>query len=273
MRHGAPTFDGLEVGLSVFVAVAAQLAFVALLSQSEPHAVRAEVSDDNSKPISVAITPVAVSDLPKLKLGGKVKPGALPDMWQKPRPVVRKTKEPDGSSPSTAADPDAAPVTDAGPMEAGATNDLDAELAAEAPDLDANVDIGPEPSAASSGSPDGVKDGTETDPLKAQAVNLYHAQLQAWFNARFHIRGKIPFDTLKALRAVVVINVTADRRVGGFSVTAPSGNPIFDTEVQTTLSSIQSSGAELPPPPPMYPDILGSSLGLGFSCTTKSNCE
>jgi hypothetical protein len=101
---------------------------------------------------------------------------------------------------------------------------------------------------------------------------MYRAQLAAWFAARFDIRGKVPFDKLKTLHATAVVSITGDRRVGSFSVTG-SGDATFDAEVRATLSRIQSSGAELPGPPPLYPDMLGKSLPVGFQCTVRSQCE
>jgi len=53
----------------------------------------------------------------------------------------------------------------------------------------------------------------------------------------------------------------------------PSGDATFDAEVQATLARIQSSGAELPAPPPMYPDMLGQSLPVGFQCSLQKFCE
>jgi hypothetical protein len=122
------------------------------------------------------------------------------------------------------------------------------------------------------GSEQGAANGTETDPLKARAADMYRAQLASWFASRFNIRGKLPFDTLKTLHASAVVTVT-DRHVVGFSVTRPSGDPTFDAEVQATLSRIQSGGAELPAPPPMYPDMLGASLPVGFQCNIQKFCE
>jgi hypothetical protein len=121
------------------------------------------------------------------------------------------------------------------------------------------------------GAPDGVKEGTETDPLKAHAVSLYKAQLEAWFKARFHIRGKIPFDTLKSLRATADVSITADRTVGGYTIARSSGDATFDTELRAALDS--TKGAEVPPPPPMYPDVLGETLHLSFDCKIRSQCE
>jgi outer membrane biosynthesis protein TonB len=275
--NGVRTFEGLEIGLACFVALAAQLAFGAVLSASEPSTVQADIGDENAKPMAVAITPIVDEEaLPILKLGGKKK-AALPDMWQKPKPVPLKTKDKEienAIQPSTQADPNAAPVLDAAVTEAG-QEPSDAEVVAknDQPELDANVDAGPDPSLTGEGSAAGSKDGTETDPLKAQAKDLYKAQLSSWFSSRFNIKGKIPFDVLKTLFAGATVTVTADRKVGGYTITKPSGNAVFDAELEKTLSGIQSSGAVLPPPPPMYPDILGSSVPLGFSCKVQKVCE
>ena len=271
-------FEGLEIGLACFVALAAQLAFGAMLSSSEPHTMQADISDDNAKPLAVAITPIVDEEvLPTLKLGGKKKKTALPDMWQKPKPVPLKTKAPEEENavqPSTKADVDAPSNPDAAVSEAG-QEPSDAEVVAKSdqPELDASVESGPDPNLTGEGSAAGSKDGTETDPLKAQAKDLYKAQLSAWFSSRFNIKGKVPFDVLKTLFASATVTVTADRKVGGYSITKPSGNATFDAELEKTLSGIQSSGAVLPPPPPMYPDILGSSVPLGFSCKVQKVCE
>ncbi len=128
-------------------------------------------------------------------------------------------------------------------------------------------------SAPSEGSEQGAANGTETDPLKGRAADMYRAQLASWFAAHFQIRGKVPFDRLKTLHASAVVTVTGDRKVGSFSVVKTSGDPEFDAEVTATLTRIQSAGTELPAPPPMYPELLGQSLPVGFQCTIQRNCE
>jgi hypothetical protein len=67
--------------------------------------------------------------------------------------------------------------------------------------------------------------------------------------------------------------VTADRKVGSFSIVKASGDSTFDGEVRATMAKIQASGTELPAPPPMYPDMLGESRQVGFQCTIRSKCE
>jgi hypothetical protein len=69
------------------------------------------------------------------------------------------------------------------------------------------------------------------------------------------------------------VTVTPDRKVGSFSVVKPSGDPTFDAEVEATLTHIQSSGAELPAPPPMYPEMLAKSQSFSFQCTVQKLCE
>src|SRR5262249_39105694 len=115
--------------------------------------------------------------------------------------------------------------------------------------------------------------GTETDPLRARAADMYRDQLAAWFSSRFQIAGKIPFDHLKTLSALVRVTVTEDRKVGSFSVLKPSGDSTFDAEVNATLTRIQSSGVELPAPPPMYPEMLGKAQTFKLHCSDRKRCE
>src|SRR5690606_35242661 len=106
----------------------------------------------------------------------------------------------------------------------------DAEIAKE---VDEKVDAGEvEPSAEGEGAADGVKEGTETDPLKARAVSLYRAKIAAWFSSRFHQPASIPCDVMGGLKASVSASVGGDRSVGGFTITGPSGNAAFDAKVR-----------------------------------------
>jgi hypothetical protein len=174
-------------------------------------------------------------------------------------PSTRAEKTPEAIPTANVLDAAVAPVVDAARPEA--VNPMAPE------------DAGPTaPVASTEGSEQGAANGTETDPLKARAADMYRTQLVAWFLSHFHIRGKIPFDTLKSLHASTTISIT-DRRVSGFTIDRPSGDATFDDEVRSTLGQIQSSGVELPAPPPMYPDILRSTLPVGFQCTIRRNCE
>jgi hypothetical protein len=257
-------FDAQDVVIASAVALLAQLGFVAVFSLPSPKLIQADISNDNARPIAVAITPV-------LKLGTKT-PTKLPPQWQRKRAVAAKSEPAALPSPQAEKSPEAIPKTHA-PDASVAPLAVDA-AAPEQPNLTAPENT-PAARAASSteGSEQGSASGTETDPLKARAVDMYRAQLMAWFMSRFQIRGKIPFERLKSLRASAVVTVTPDRKVGGFSITRPSGDFVFDAEVQATLARIQGSGAELPAPPPLYPDILGQSLPVGFQCNIEKLCQ
>jgi hypothetical protein len=256
------TFDAQDLTIACAAALLAQLVFVAVFSMPSPKLVQADITNDNAQPIAVAITPV-------LKLGSKTT-SKLPTQWQRRQPTAAKS-QPQAPLPSTKAEKTAeaiptttataaAPVVDAGKVE---------PLNPMAPE-----DAGATASVASAeGAEQGAANGTETDPLKARAADSYKQTLIAWFGSHLEIRGKIPFDQLKKLHVTTRVEITPDRKVSGFSIVKPSGDPILDGEVQSTLARIQSSGVELPAPPPMYPDFLGSSLPVGFQCTVRAQCE
>jgi hypothetical protein len=258
-----------EIALGIVVALLAQVGGLLLLRTGGGTALRADISDERARPMSVSITPV-VDDAPLLKLGTKKQPGKLPDRWIAPRAVERTTA---AAFPS----PHAAPVPQAiptvGVADAGQKPSRDAEVVKQADLLLQVPEAGPAPVSTVEGAPDGVKEGTETDPLKAHAVDLYRAQLTDWFMRRFDIRGKVPFETLKTLRASVVVNIGSERTVTGFSVTKPSGNATFDEQVRSSLEAIVASGADLPSPPQNYPDILKSTQAMTFRCDRRSACE
>ena len=268
------SFRAGEIATAVAVAAVAQLAFVGLFLLPPPPAVEADISDDRARPLSVAVTPVALLAL------GSPQPAKLPESWRRKTAPAAPAK-----TPAATPEPDRVPAPPP-PMatiarsaiaasEAGAASVDPAGVGpASTPGEVASSDAGPpEPSSSVVGAPEGSPDGTETDPLKARAADMYRSQLAAWFAARFAVRGKIPFETLKTLKAIAVVSVTNERRVSGFSITRPSGDAAFDEEVRAALSRIQSSGVELPAPPPAYPEILTRSVPVSFRCTVRAQCE
>jgi outer membrane biosynthesis protein TonB len=258
------TFDAQDVVISCAVALLAQLGFVAAFSLPSPKLVEADISNENARPIAVAITPV-------LKLGTKT-PTKLPTQWQRKRPVAAKSEPAPLPSPQAEKTLEAIPKMHA-PDASVAPNAVDAAVP-DQPNPTAAADAGSVATAASTeGSEQGAANGTETDPLKARAADMYRDTLNRWFASHFHIQGKIPFDDLKKLHSLTTFTVTADRKIGGFSILKTSGDPIFDAEVQSTLSHLQSSGIELPAPPEMYPDMLGQSRQVEFKCTIRSSCQ
>lgn len=264
----APAFTQREVWLSVLFALFMEGAVLVLLASSENDTkITAAIEEELAKEVPIKVKPV-LDDLPLLKLGGKKKMRQkLPDIWKK-RPPVRRFEEKSAPSEAAKDSPEAIPTSklaerdaEAPPPDAELAKEVDQELLDATPDSD--------PVEEGEGAPDGVKEGTETDPLKARAVNLYRLKLIGWFTARFRPPvGEIPCEELKKLSSSVSVNVGPDRSVASYSA-APSGNAIFDAKVRSTMDSLK--GQQLPPPPPLYPDILESSIfpilsGAGAKC-------
>lgn len=214
------------------------------------------------KEIPIAVKPV-IDELPLLKLGGK-KQAKLPDMWKKQAPVQR-FEESSAPSAKAKSSPDAIPSSKLTPLDASAPPP-DAETAKEVDQtlLDAGPDAAP--TVEGEGAADGVKEGTEADAMKARIVSQYQAKLAAWFNARFRPpqpEDKAACEEMKKMSASAVVSVSGERSVAGYSISRVSGNAEFDARVRSTLDAAR--GETLPPPPPLYPDILGSSLPVRLS--------
>jgi hypothetical protein len=258
MAVKASTYTASEIGWAWTTALSMQIGFFALLviAGKNKHTIKA-VEAELTKEVPIAVRPV-IDDLPLLKLGGKRVRSKLPDMWRKAAPVQRfedtsapstkaaKTPEAIASTPLTK--PDAAPP----PPDAEVAKQVDQVLTDAAP---------PPPNAPAvqgEGSPDGVKEGTETDPLKARVLSQYQAKILGWFNARFRQPTQIECETLKGLRASVVVNIGADRQVASYSIVRPSGNDVFDGAVKSSMDN--NVGQQLPPPPPLYPDLLNTTV-------------
>lgn len=256
-----PVYKPREVALAVLLAFLVEAGILLIWIYAGTGKVHVPASAlETPKEIPIAVKPV-LDELPLLKLGGKQK-AKLPDMWKKQAPVQR-FEEASAPSAKAAKTPEAIPSSKLAPIDASAPPP-DAETAKQ---VDQQLtDAAPEaaPTVEGEGTADGVKEGTEADPLKARAVSAYRAKIISWFVSRFHAPvGEIPCEELKSLRASVQVQIGADRSVGAYTVLKPSGNGVFDAKVRATLDGVR--GEELPPPPPLYPDILSTSELFTFS--------
>lgn len=219
--------------------------------------------------VPMAVKPV-VDDLPLLKLGGSAP--KLPDAWQKKAPLPVPTEPTDDGAPSPQAkdDPDQSAKK---PLSRDAGAPAQDASAAVADNSSSSSDAGPPSEVDGPGAANGSRLGTETDPLKARALDIYRQKLLAWFNARFRLPESIPCEELKKLSASVSASVGGDRSVGGFTISRPSGNDVFDAKVKSTMEGLV--GQELPPPPQNYPDLdVGSQVtpvfsGAGAKCEAR----
>lgn len=246
-----------ELFLALFFAGAVETALVGLLVLAGQN--RAKVQAHEAalpEEVAIAVKPM-MDDLPLLKLGSKKVKAKLPDMWAKQAPVKRFEES---SAPSEKAQktPEAIPTThlakpdaEAPPPDAAIAKEVDQPLTDAAPPKEAA-------NLPTEGAADGVKEGTETDPLKARAANLYAAKLLGWFQVRFQRPTDLPCDVVHALNATAQIVVSADRTIQSYTFSRPSSNPEFDARVKASLDAVV--GQELPPPPPLYPDLKPQSV-------------
>lgn len=262
MQEARNPFSSGEWAAAIAFALLTELAMAALLVSAGKSGTVQAAPEEATQETPIEVLPV-LDEVPLLKLGSKQQKQRLPDMWRKPKP---KKRYEDKSAPA----PDAKKTLDKLPENELAKADEDpapedAELAKKV-DEDIPEEENPEESNLPvEGGEDGVKEGTETDPLKALVVSQYRVKLQAWFRAGFTYPGtdEVPLETLCKLFALVQVQVGGDRSVASYSMSSPSGNAIFDARVKAHMD--RKVGQQLPPPPPKYPDILGTTLSPNFT--------
>lgn len=272
IRRGAlEDFQPTEFAVAVFFASAVMLGAGFALSASalDRPAVVPEIN--HGQAIPVRVVPVLDLDAPMLKLGGKRDHAKLPDRWVKQAPKARVEQKAFVSSQAgkTADDipPPEVKIADAGTK----APPPDAEIAKQVDTPSVTLpEAGPPANVDQVGHADGVKEGTETDPLKAHAVDLYRARIIGWFSGRFRVSGSgLPQAELGKYRAAASVQLSPDRQVVSYTLT-PSGNPIFDAAAKATLEGVK--GQTIPPPPENYPDTLQSQIHLTFVCR-ENRCD
>ncbi|MEZ4299009.1 MAG: energy transducer TonB [Polyangiaceae bacterium] len=292
-------YSALDIVLAVTTASVVMVGSVVVLRATSSGALASAPEIDIGVASPVRVVPIVDLDSPLLKLGGRRTAASLPDRWvKKARPASEPTvasPTPDRKarpSPQAKADekdipppdvelsdagappPDAAP--DAPETDAAVSADTDASAPAET-DTDAGPatpgegqgGAGPASSVAGPGHPDGVPDGTETDPLKARALDVYRARLIAFFSSRFRVTGSgLPQSTLTSLRVGATVQISGGRAVS--YTLSSSGNASFDGAARVALES--AKGQSVPPPPENYPDLVQAQISLTFVCK-EGKCD
>lgn len=101
------------------------------------------------------------------------------------------------------------------------------------------------------GHPDGVLGGTETDPTKVRAGDLYAAKLAAFFHQRWKYPTVISQGEANKLCVVFQININPQMVIWHVRHEAikPSGNDLFDDSARGMLQKLLDDHAPLPAPP------------------------
>lgn len=269
-RSPTGSFRAEHPPADLLIAVSTASLLLVLCALALKASARTEAPPDAPEPArapstSVKVLPVLDLDTPLLKLGGKPDPTRLPDRSIKraARPRVEQRAQVSTAAEKTveAIVPPDLPVAEKPapppPPDAEITKKVDTAIApTAAPAPPANV---PEV-----GHSDGVAGGTEIDPLKARAVDLYRARIIAWFAARFRVTGSgLPPEELLKYRVGATVDIGPGRAVLGYFL-SPSGNAAFDAAARAALESAR--GQSLPPPPDDYPDAVQSKISLTFVC-------
>lgn len=294
----------LDIFLAATTATAVMAASAAVLRAASLGDLARAPEIDIGLATPVRVVPVLDLDAPALKLGGRRAEARLPDTWVRkpprapepePAPETKREARPSPRADASESDipppdmpvadagttpPDAAPEpgsdaapeaeSDAGPADAPGVAAASGEPLVGAAPGEGAGGSGPASSVAGPGHPDGVAGGTETDPLKARAADVYRSRLIAWFSGRFRVSGSgLAQATLTKLRAGATVQIGAGRRVAGYTMSS-SGNAVFDQATKAALESTR--GQELPPPPENYPDLVQAQISLTFVCK-EGRCD
>lgn len=261
----APAFSKGQIGAAIALASLTQAGLVVLAIVTR--AAGGFTPHREPREMAIAINPM-VLDLPLLKKGGKPRPNKLPDKWKppeqikrvaankpppvapKPLPVIAPKKEDKDEKEKEPPKPEKPPEPD---------TPIARQVDETVKPVEREVE---EPNLPEEGAVDGVEEGTEKDPLKARAVDLYRVKLTNWFKQGFSPPlDQIDCATLKDLRVAVHAQVAADGTVESYELVS-SGNPVFDARVKQVMDF--RVGQKVPPPPPNYPDILDAVVHPTF---------
>jgi hypothetical protein len=258
MRDFLPSEVAIAVGVALLVQGAAGVALrMANVSMGDSPEI------DKGAATPVRVIPVIDDELPMLKLGGKKQKYKLPDKWlkQTPQPLAEQK-----ARVSTKADKTEAGIPDKDlkmaeadaavpPPDAEVAKSVDTPITELSDAAPSNVD--------SEGHASGTKEGTETDPLKARAVDQWRSRIVAWFQRGFTCGELgIPDEEAKKLGVTATVQISAGT-VTGYSM-GSSGNPQVDGAARKRLDA--TKGNSIPPKPENYPDIQLNQISVRLVC-------
>jgi hypothetical protein len=110
---------------------------------------------------------------------------------------------------------------------------------------------------ADEGFANGSDAGTETDPNKVHAGDMYAAGLKQFFGDRLQIPSVISDGEVRRLCAVYRIAIGRNMRLFHVKPEAvrKSGNDLFDDAARSMLQKLLDDGTALPEPPPEVEEL------------------
>jgi hypothetical protein len=235
-----PGYEGDEIamGLAVTIALhALPIAFV-ILAARFPW-VRA------APPEPVVPLPVIAASL--LKLGKPLDPSKLPD-----RLVPLARTAPQHQVAASREEPPKKPEADAGPPPPNTQpSDIQRLIDKSQPFAEDAGKARPE-----EGNPNGVAGGTETDPNKVHAGDMYAAKLGAFLHDRWQYPTVISQGEANRLCVIFQVNVGPRMVIWHLrsSAVKGSGNDLFDDSAREMLQKLVDDHVPLPEPPPEVAD-------------------
>jgi hypothetical protein len=207
----------------------------------------------------VAVTgkPIVAASL--LKLGKPLDPSKLPD-----RLVPRARTAPQKDTVASREDPAKKHDQDAGPPQPNTQQSDISRLIAKSDPFaeDGGKDRPVE------GHPEGIEGGTETDPNKVHAGDMYAAKLGAFFHDRWVFPTVISQG--EANRLCVAFQISIGPRMTIWHLrtdpTRKSGNDLFDDSAREMLQKVLDDHTPLPEPPPEAADTYrGKTISILLS--------
>jgi len=228
--------DEYAMGVGLAVALHAIPIALIFIKAAYPHAL------DSTEPVS---KPVIAATL--LKLGTPIDPKKLPD-----RLVPRARTAPSHETVASREDPKKHdPDAGAPPPPNTQPSDIARLIAKSDPFAEDGGKSRPE-----EGHAEGVEGGTETDPNKVHAGDMYAAKLGQFFHDRWVVPSVISQGEANRLCVSYQINVSP-RMVVWHLREAPvrkSGNDLFDDSAREMLQKLLDDRTALPEPPPEVAD-------------------
>jgi hypothetical protein len=245
-------YEGDEVALGLALAIAIHAIPIVVL------VVSILVPSHDAPEEALVAKPVIAASL--LKLGKPLDPKKLPDRIA-PKQSTTNRKD------VVASQNDPAHTTDAGapPPDAKQT-DLQQLMAKSDPFAEDAGKVRPDEGFAN-----GSDAGTETDPNKVHAGDLYATQLDAFFRQRWNIPSVISQGDENKLCVQYQVNISP-RMVIWHLQEAPvrkSGNDLYDDSAKETLQKLLDDKTALPDPPKEIAESYRGRtvvVGLGKGC-------